>query len=449
MIDDYLFWNGDLEPELKKHQAEVRVIAEDVICAGDTGDIDLAVIKAKLIKARTQLILDTPFLGNLVLRLPLVVADNWCKTSATDAKNFYYNAAFIAKLTPEQTKFILIHEALHCALTHFARRGHRSKHRWDLACDFAINPLLVAEGFKPPPNAVIFRQYEGMLAEEIYPLIDDKLDVEPLDQHLYNDNPSDDSRYKNTGLNEQDLQQKPTDKSQSKPASSNNKNTTTTLAPKPKALKLDEIKELATQWQRHLASSAQLAKQANKLSEHWGKMVDFFIQPQLSWRVLLAQYLSMSAHDDFSYYRTSRRELANAILPSLRSEHIYIAVAIDNSGSISLADIDQFISEINQIKANLSAEVLLFACDDKLTENSPWHYFAWQDLVFPASLGGGKGTNFIPVFDYLNRTDNTIDVLVYFTDAKGIFPKIEPHYSTIWLVKGKEAVPWGRRIQLQ
>jgi predicted metal-dependent peptidase len=49
-----------------------------------------------------------------------------------------------------QIKFVLIHEALHCALTHFARRGNRTKHKWDLACDFAINPLLVKEGFHPP-----------------------------------------------------------------------------------------------------------------------------------------------------------------------------------------------------------------------------------------------------------------------------------------------------------
>jgi hypothetical protein len=70
----------------------------------------------------TQLILDKPFLGNLVLRLPLVAADSWCKTSATDAKSFYYNPEFIDSLNNHQIKFVLIHEALHCALTHFARR---------------------------------------------------------------------------------------------------------------------------------------------------------------------------------------------------------------------------------------------------------------------------------------------------------------------------------------
>ncbi|MCS5586586.1 MAG: hypothetical protein NZ702_03690, partial [Gammaproteobacteria bacterium] len=51
---------------------------------------ELESIKNRLTKARTQLMLDKPFLGNLVLRLPLIAADSWCKTSATDAKSFYY-----------------------------------------------------------------------------------------------------------------------------------------------------------------------------------------------------------------------------------------------------------------------------------------------------------------------------------------------------------------------
>jgi hypothetical protein len=48
--------------------------------------------------------LDKPFLGNLVLRLPLVAADSWCKTSATDAKSFYYNPEFIDSLLKKKRR---------------------------------------------------------------------------------------------------------------------------------------------------------------------------------------------------------------------------------------------------------------------------------------------------------------------------------------------------------
>ncbi len=167
--------------------------------------LDLQAIEAKLTKARTQLILDKPFLGNLVLRLPLKAAGSWCRTSATDAKSFYYNPSFINQLDNHQVKFVLIHEALHCALTHFSRRGNRLKHKWDLACDFAINPLLVKEGFHPPLDLPIFHKYQGMIAEEIYPMIDDSIDTKPMDQHLYDDNPKDDVSESDGGLREDDL----------------------------------------------------------------------------------------------------------------------------------------------------------------------------------------------------------------------------------------------------
>ena len=104
--------------------------------------MDIDAIETKLTAARAKLILDKPFLGALVLRLPMAAADpNWCATTATDARRFYYNPEYIDSLSMSQTQFMLAHEALHCALSHFARRQHRVQHRWDLACDYAINPL--------------------------------------------------------------------------------------------------------------------------------------------------------------------------------------------------------------------------------------------------------------------------------------------------------------------
>ncbi|CAC9455295.1 Sll7028 protein [uncultured Gammaproteobacteria bacterium] len=443
-MDTYPTWQDkSLTPEEK-----VRVVGEDIVQSTQENllsDSDLEGIKNKLTKARTQLILDRPFLGNLVLRLPLVAADSWCKTSATDAKSFYYNPEFIDSLNKHQIKFVLIHEALHCALTHFARRGNRTKHKWDLACDFAINPLLVKEGFHPPIDVPIFQQYAGMIAEEIYPMIDDNLNQEPMDQHLYDDQANDDSKQSDGGMREDQLQQEP--KPQSK-ANEGEQGGASSLAQQPAILRPDEIEKLATQWQKNLASSAQIAQQAGKLDGEFAKLVDFFLQPQVSWQSLLAQYMSALARDDFSYSRPSRRS-GEAILPALKSHQIDITVAIDTSGSISQEEVDEFVSEVNAIKANLRASITLIACDDKLSEHSPWRFEAWDALQFPASLGGGKGTNFNPVFDYINAQDRVCDVLIYFTDAKGKFPEIEPNYPVMWLVKGKEVIPWGARIQLQ
>ena len=68
-------------------------------------------IERKLSAACTWLIIDKPFLGALVLRLPLVAADpKWCPTTATDVRALYYNPDYIGALDLEQTKFALAHE---------------------------------------------------------------------------------------------------------------------------------------------------------------------------------------------------------------------------------------------------------------------------------------------------------------------------------------------------
>ncbi len=63
-------------------------------------------------------------------------------------------------------------------------------------------------------------------------------------------------------------------------------------------------------------------------------------------------------------------------------------------------------------------------------------------------MGGGGGTSFRPVFQWVEQQRLRPDLLVYFTDADGAFPADQPTYPVIWLVKGKSEVPWGQRIQL-
>lgn len=424
---------------------EIEIIGEDVHCNTQL-NVNLEEVNEKLVKARAQLILDKPFLGNLVMRLPLKPADSWCKTIATDAKNFYYNPEYVADLSPQQTKFVLIHEALHCALTHFARKGNREKHRWDLACDFAINPLLIDEGFIPPTNTIMFFEYKGMIAEEIYPLIDDKLDKEPLDQHLYDEKGDGQGGNSKSSIDEKDLQQ-PQKNQPSKEPSKNKSNKNNQLSQKPPPLGMDEMESLAAQWQKNLASSAQLANQSGKLDGKWSKLVGLFLEPRISWRNLLAQYMSNIARDDYSYARASRRG-GGAIMPSLRSTQINIAVCLDTSGSISDEEINEFTSEINTLKSMVRAKVYLFSADNKCHPKAPWIFESWQELKLPKQLGGGGGTDFNPVFDKLKTLDISLDLLVYFTDAKGIFPKTQPSFPVIWLVKGSKTVKWGQRIQL-
>jgi predicted metal-dependent peptidase len=409
--------------------------------------MDQEQIEIKLAAARTKLILDKPFLGALVMRLPMQQANSdWCPTTATDARAFYYNSEYIDQLSLDETQFMLAHEALHCALSHFARRQHRTKHHWDMACDYAINPLLTGDGLKPPPGSLMLPQFNGMTAEEIYPCLDDKNDDKPLDNHIYD---QDNSKGSGSGTSEKDLakdnQQNDTENEGDE--HDNPQTGSGSFSSKPPPLSPDEAETLSIQWQQRMAGAAQQARQVGKLDGAMARMVDHLLQPQLSWRLLLARYMTAIARDDFSYMRPSRRE-GSFILPSLRSNQVELVVALDTSGSIQDHEMGEFLSEINAMKGQMRARITLIACDSVIAEEAPWIYEAWEEFQLPQKITGGGGTSFEPVFDWISDQALKPDLLIYFTDAQGAFPPHEPHYPVIWLVKGKEKTPWGQRIQL-
>jgi predicted metal-dependent peptidase len=136
------------------------------------------------------------------------------------------------------------------------------------------------------------------------------------------------------------------------------------------------------------------------------------------------------------------------IMPSLRSSQANIVVVLDTSGSIKEPELNEFFVEINALKAQLRASITLHACDTVLDNNGPWLFEAWEEFKLPKTFQGGGGTDFRPIFEWLNSQGISPDMLLYFTDAEGEFPATEPAYPVIWLVKGKAPVPWGQRIQL-
>ncbi|MGD2112848.1 MAG: VWA-like domain-containing protein [Gammaproteobacteria bacterium] len=390
-------------------------------------------LETKLSAARTRLILDRPFLGALVLRMPMQAADpSWCATIGTDARAFYYNPDYIDGLTLEQTQFALAHEALHCALSHFARREHRVRDRWDIACDLAINPILIREGMTAVPGALYDVGFENMMAEEIYPFIKDDAEEQPHDQHLYGDN----------APSGRDSESRP-EMGEAAPADDAGEGG----VPAPEPLSEQEKEQLSIQWRQRLAGAAQQAMQAGKLGDSLRRLVDHLLQPQLPWRMLLARYMTAASRDDYSYMRPSRREGA-AIFPTLRNAQIDVLVTLDTSGSIKPEEMREFVSEIDAIKGQMRARIVLQACDAALCREGPWIYEPWEEFSLPENLRGGGGTSFRPVFDWASSEGCRPDLLVYFTDAQGEFPSQEPDFPVIWLVKGRGAVPWGQRIQL-
>lgn len=105
----------------------------------------------------------------------------------------------------------------------------------------------------------------------------------------------------------------------------------------------------------------------------------------------------------------------------------------------------KFAGELQALKAQARAELVVHACDERLAPEGPWRFAAWQAVCLPPRLAGGGGTRFTPAFEWVEREGLRPDLLVYFTDAQGEFPARAPDYPVLWLVKGRAPVPFGER----
>src|SRR5580704_13645753 len=128
-------------------------------------------------KARTTLILDHPFFGTLLFRLG-ARPSRAVATMATDGISMFYNPEFVETLNAAELIGVLAHEVMHPALQHHTRRGDRNQVRWNMACDYAINPILLDAGLTLPKDVLIDDRFRGMSAERIYNLIEEEKNQE-------------------------------------------------------------------------------------------------------------------------------------------------------------------------------------------------------------------------------------------------------------------------------
>jgi predicted metal-dependent peptidase len=124
-------------------------------------------------KARTTLLLDHPFFGTLLFRLG-ARARNSIATMATDGVSLFFNPEFVETLNAAELAGVLAHEVMHPALQHHTRRGDRNPKRWNMACDYAINPMLVDAGLTLPKDVLLDHGLRGMSAERIYNLLEEQ-----------------------------------------------------------------------------------------------------------------------------------------------------------------------------------------------------------------------------------------------------------------------------------
>ena len=109
------------------------------------------------------------------------------KTMCTNGRDIIFHPEFVMRQSEAALRFVLCHEILHCIGDHMNRRGSRDPMGWNIACDYAINPLLKDEaGFEFPVDENGNREglydprFEGMRAEDIYDALEESGELKKL-----------------------------------------------------------------------------------------------------------------------------------------------------------------------------------------------------------------------------------------------------------------------------
>jgi predicted metal-dependent peptidase len=365
-----------------------------------------AEVEDRLIKARIEMLMSAPFFGNLATRLKLKDATAWCPTLATDGKFFYYNRNFVAAMSDGECVFGMGHEILHCVYDHFdvARRGDRDPRLWNIANDYVINADLIDANIGEQIKLVEICfdwKYRGQVSEEIYDDLFKQAEEEgrvitqqPLDIHLDRAEGDDEGAGENKANGEAGDEEGPA------------------------KYTAEEKENNKQEFQNAVMQSAKAAGAGN-LPGGVKRMLDKLLNPTLDWRELLAMQIQSTIRSDYTYQTPSRKgQDSGFYLPGMdRETTIDIVAALDMSGSIFDEMAMDFLSEFKGIMDQYTDFNIHLVCFDTEIHNPQVFTQNNMEEFMDYELGGGGGTDFDCVYNWMKEEGIQPKKLVMFTDG--------------------------------
>jgi predicted metal-dependent peptidase len=397
--------------------------------------------EVRIQKARTTLLLDHPFFGTLLFRLG-GKASRSVATMATDGVSLFYNPEFVDTLNAAKLAGVLAHEVMHPALQHHTRRGDRDQTRWNMACDFAINPMLLDAGLTLPKDVLLDERFRGVSAERIYSLIEE-------DEKQEGSSSQSESKVGNgSGPAKDDSAQ-------------NNESGSEPQTPRLRAAwarfwtRQNRKQNRALPFRnRHASGRSPSSRQRRspKWPANFPEVLYGRSKPRRSpkWTganccagVGLTRYRPTTA----GHVPTGAMSGPGLYLPGIISEGVgKIAIAIDCSGTVSSRQLGLFEAEIRSILAGQRPQLVHVLYFDAAVQRVET-YQVGQSVSF-SPIGGGE-TDFRPCFDWLAEKGIVPHTLVFLTDLCGTFPSEVPLYSVIWASTEMRRAPFGKVVTIE
>lgn len=388
-------------------------------------------------RARTALVLDHPFFGSLLFRLkdrPSTAV----KTMATDGVSLLWNPEFVETLNAATLAGTLAHEVMHPALHHHLRRSGRDPKGWNVACDFAINPLLIDAGLKLPEGVLIDDRFRGMSAEQIYNLLESEAESSQ-------DSKGDDQK---NSAGDGTAVSPPANESSDPSAPETEGGIGQVLDAPETGDDSPSREEQAREWDVAVNQATTVARQAGKIPAGIDRTVEGAAEAAVDWRELLRRLWSETAAADYSWLRPNRRHIwAGVYLPGVVREGVgEVAIAVDCSGSISGRQLRLFEAEARSILEGQRPERVYVLYFDATVHKAETYEAGQRIALNPV---GGGGTAFSPCFEWLDERGIRPQTMVFLTDLYGSFPPSAPPYPVLWASTGRRQAPFGKVIPMQ
>jgi len=365
------------------------------------------------------------------------VMDDTIATACTDGKVIRWSPEFVASLTEEEIRFVLLHETLHCAQGHFWRLPANKD--GNIAGDYAINATLSkVAGIKAPAGALLDAKFADMAEEEILASL---AKPEPEDEH---GQPNDD-KGQGEGEGQGEGQGEP-QQGQGEPDAGGCGGFCEAAPEAPEAKQT-----LAEKWQGAIMQADFVAKStgAGSAPADMQRLIDAARVTSPDWKQEMADFVKsvISQRNDWS--RSARRmATAPCIYPRRRADQIGQIVCVrDTSLSTTGAVLNAFNALIESAMADTNCGVIILDCDYDVGAE---YRLAAGDAV-PATAKGGGGTRFQPAFDRIAAIiaeGEAIAGVVYLTDLEG--PQADAcDLPVLWLCTTDLVADFGRTVKVK
>ncbi len=381
-----------------------------------TSDEIESIARARMESARIDVLLDHPFFAAALLRIPMRGTSDRAIAVAllTDGTRIIYRYDLIAALTRPEVCRLLLHALTHVLLRHPERGAGRKWRLWTAACDLAVDELFETLGIDDSPRSPLGRAEQDLSAEALYTTL-----VEG-----------------SAALRKSWIPARPPNDAMLPPPSTLHtppqRNAFDRLMHESDAPHALEVEGMALAFRTDLKNA----------QPRWGTTpgdgnneIDAATRQQVDWQSVLARFLRMPMHTEWSFTRPNRKHLWRGLyLPGpVRIDGGRFVIAIDTSGSMSDRCLSMILGEIDAIRRSCACELTVLQFDTTIHATAEYSQCNDSDETLGSTkamrMYGRGGTDIRLPFTWAEKERQNgrhVSALIVCTDGFGPLPKAPP-----------------------